>query len=484
MKAPPRFLVMGKGKNGGGEEFDYRPKAAKLCREYLAGPWKHVTKDNIVLKRISGGLTNVVLYCSVPQSSLKSRNPGDSASSSVPTEVLLRLYGAIYYREGQLDSLIKDNVVFTILSERRLGPKLYAVFAEGRLEEFVPSRSLAGPGDEVRDPEISAVIARKMARIHRLSVPISKDNVWLADALKNYAREIDEVRTRGEGAAAADSNVPAVAAKLLAFDYEAEIEWMFKFLSRVHSPVVFCHNDVQGGNILLRHEAAASDEVNGSVDQLEDRVIPIDYEYCAYNYRAFDLANHFSEWMYDYSHGDYPFYKRTSRFFPSKERQIEFFHSYLFDFAAATPPTSPPPPPLMPIIANSGGRRGIPSAVSRSRTRSAGSAERREAAAGTPEPAAENGDEEKEPSTQRLNPLFRSRHISLEQQTEILYQEVQVFLLAPALMWCMWAVVRSQDTDLSFGFWEYAAHRMEDYMTQKNLMTRKLQAGANAGNDE
>ena len=48
----------------------------------------------------SGGLTNVVLYCSVPQSSLKSRNPGDSASSSVPTEVLLRLYGAIYYREG------------------------------------------------------------------------------------------------------------------------------------------------------------------------------------------------------------------------------------------------------------------------------------------------------------------------------------------------------------------------------------------------
>ena len=41
-----------------------------------------------------------------------------------------------------------------------------------------------------------------------------------------YAREIDEVRMRGEGAAAADSNVPAVAAKLLAFDFEAEIEWM------------------------------------------------------------------------------------------------------------------------------------------------------------------------------------------------------------------------------------------------------------------
>merc|ERR1711974_329378 len=117
-------------------------------------------------------------------------------------------------------------------------------------------------------------------------------------------------------------------------------------------------------------------------------------------------------------------------------------------------------------------------------------------AAGTPEPITEDGDEEREATEaasqqqQPLNPalrLFRSRHISLEQQTEILYQEVQVFLLAPALMWCMWAVVRSQDTDLSFGFWEYAAHRMEDYMSQKNLMTRKLQsqtAAAASSNDD
>ena len=43
----------------------------------------------------------------------------------------------------QLESLIKDNVVFTILSERSLGPKLHAVFAEGRLEEYVPSRSVS-----------------------------------------------------------------------------------------------------------------------------------------------------------------------------------------------------------------------------------------------------------------------------------------------------------------------------------------------------
>ena len=56
-------------------------------------------------------------------------------------EVMVRPVFFIHSRR-QLDSLIKDNVVFTILSERRLGPKLFAVFAEGRLEEFVPSRSV------------------------------------------------------------------------------------------------------------------------------------------------------------------------------------------------------------------------------------------------------------------------------------------------------------------------------------------------------
>ncbi len=48
----------------------------------------------------------------------------------------------------------------------------------------------------------------------------------------------------------------------------------------------------------------------------------IDFEFCGYNYRGFDLANHFSEWMYDYSHKEYPFYRREKAWFPSKERQV------------------------------------------------------------------------------------------------------------------------------------------------------------------
>ncbi len=49
----------------------------------------------------------------------------------------------------------------------------------------------------------------------------------------------------------------------------------------------------------------------------------IDYEFCSYNYRAFDIANHLCEWMFDYNHKAYPFYHFEKDKFPSKERQVQ-----------------------------------------------------------------------------------------------------------------------------------------------------------------
>ena len=76
--------------------------------------------------------------------------------------------------------------------------------------------------------------------------------------------------------------------------------------------MVFCHNDVQAGNILVRHEPGNADE----------RLMLIDFEYCGYNYRAFDIANHFSEWMYDYTNKKYPYFFSMPGKFPSKDTQV------------------------------------------------------------------------------------------------------------------------------------------------------------------
>ena len=52
-------------------------------------------------------------------------------------------------------------------------------------------------------------------------------------------------------------------------------------LTRVASPIVFGHNDLLGANIL---------------EDMAGRVVFIDFEYGEYNYRGFDIGNHFCEY--------------------------------------------------------------------------------------------------------------------------------------------------------------------------------------------
>lgn len=48
----------------------------------------------------------------------------------------------------------------------------------------------------------------------------------------------------------------------------------------------------------------------------------IDFEYCAYNYRGFDLANHFLEWTIDYRCNEYPFFYHRKIQYPTVEQQV------------------------------------------------------------------------------------------------------------------------------------------------------------------
>lgn len=42
-----------------------------------------------------------------------------------------------FFLQG-VDSLVLESVMFAILAERALGPQLYGVFPEGRLEQYIP----------------------------------------------------------------------------------------------------------------------------------------------------------------------------------------------------------------------------------------------------------------------------------------------------------------------------------------------------------
>ncbi|KAK6320123.1 hypothetical protein J4Q44_G00092300 [Coregonus suidteri] len=93
-------------------------------------------------------------------------------------------------------------------------------------------------------------------------------------------------------------------------------------LAATPSPVVFCHNDVQEGNILM-----LEDRDHASTEKL----MLIDFEYSSYNYRGFDFGNHFCEWCYDYTYNQWPFYKCTPENYPSREQQLHFIRNYLVE---------------------------------------------------------------------------------------------------------------------------------------------------------
>lgn len=80
---------------------------------------------------IRGGFSNTLYRCSLPENV--------AGDPQVPKEVLLRIYGPI---QEDPNLLVAGAVSFMLLSERRLGPKLYGLLPDGRLEEFIPVSSM------------------------------------------------------------------------------------------------------------------------------------------------------------------------------------------------------------------------------------------------------------------------------------------------------------------------------------------------------
>lgn len=55
------------------------------------------------------------------------RSHSGSSEDNEPSQVLIRIYGQVH-GERALEHLITESVIFTLLSERKLGPKLHGIF--------------------------------------------------------------------------------------------------------------------------------------------------------------------------------------------------------------------------------------------------------------------------------------------------------------------------------------------------------------------
>lgn len=237
-----------------------------LCQDYIGGVWKTAkTTENITVTRITGGLTNQ-LYRVQLNSAQKC---ADTNSNDVPTDVAVKLYLKKHVTIGDdgVDDRLNDNIVLTLMSQTKIGPRVLGIFKEGNIQVF-HEHELFGPKYH-KDPDAIRKMTRQLARVNNLNVPISKRN-----------RLIDQIETMIEDGYKSQEMVNHI--RLLpndsvfkSCDLREEVKYLKKVGAQLNAPVVFCHNDLLGSNILIVKAG---------------EVLLIDLEYCAYGFRGIDLA--------------------------------------------------------------------------------------------------------------------------------------------------------------------------------------------------
>ncbi|KAL0451854.1 UNVERIFIED_CONTAM: putative ethanolamine kinase [Sesamum latifolium] len=251
----------------------------ELCKD-LFKQWSKLDESDFSLETVSGGITNLLLKVSV-------RENEESVVS-----MTVRLYGPnteyVIYRERELQAIPH-------LSDAGFGAKLLGVFGNGMVQSFINARTLT-PSD-MRKPKLMAEIAKQLRKFHEVEIPGPKEPQLWNDIFK-FLDRASRLKFDGE---------KQKKYEMISFgEINEELSDLKVITDRFSAPVVYCHNDLLSGNLMLNDD--------------EDKLYFIDFEYGSYNYRGFDIGNHFNEYAgYDC---DYSLY-------PSKDEQYHFFRHYL-----------------------------------------------------------------------------------------------------------------------------------------------------------
>ncbi|XP_026664210.2 probable ethanolamine kinase [Phoenix dactylifera] len=259
---------------------EMKPRIIDLCKD-LFRKWSSLDNSCFSIETVSGGITNLLLKVSVREES------GNSVSLTV------RLYGPntdfVIDRERELQAL-------PYLSAAGFGAELLGIFKNGMVQSFINARTLS-PSD-MSNPKIAAGIAKQLQKFHQVEIPSSREPQLWNDIFKFLEKAA--VLTFD------DSEKQAKYEKISFKEIHDEIYVLKDLTDLLNAPVVFAHNDLLSGNLMLNDE--------------EEKLYFIDFEYGSYSYRGYDIANHFNEYAgFDC---DYSLY-------PDKNAQYHFFRSYL-----------------------------------------------------------------------------------------------------------------------------------------------------------
>lgn len=303
----------------------------------------------------------------------------------LPPKLLLRIYGP--HVENLIDRDSELNVLAR-LSKRHIGPKLLGTFANGRFEQFLEAKALTK--EELRDPEVSIQIAKRMRELHdlikldenteRAKGPESFVSVkkWAAPAQQKLQQLQDFYASQSTDSKQAVNVIKDIMGVDNYAKFQDAVDKYQKWLQcqyskmqktgnlaeafeKLESPkelddascqigkeiikrdLVFAHNDTQYGNLLRVLPPPGSPLLSPAFEYRQ--IIVIDFEYSGANVRGFDLCNHFCEWMSDYHDESQPWKIHTSMYPTTKQRRhmIEGYveHGYTTRGMSSTATSSP-----------------------------------------------------------------------------------------------------------------------------------------------
>ncbi|KAJ3641303.1 hypothetical protein Zmor_027815 [Zophobas morio] len=244
-------------------------------------------KEDVELKLLTDGITNKLVGC---------RHKDEDEAETV----LVRIYG------NKTDLLIDRKAEtrnILLLSKLGLAPHLYATFQNGLAYQFVPGCTLTH--QTVTEEHIYRLVATRMARLHKVQVPnqhTPRPFIW--NKVQSFLDLVPDVFTD------TNKHTRFQGLKIPKALLQAELHYLKRVLDEPGLPVVFCHNDLLLGNVVYTQE--------------KNCVTFIDYEYAAFNYQAFDIANHFLEFA-GVEDADFSRY-------PSEELQRNWLCIYLEEF--------------------------------------------------------------------------------------------------------------------------------------------------------
>ncbi|KAL4719314.1 hypothetical protein ACJJTC_007735 [Scirpophaga incertulas] len=217
--------------------------------------------NNINFKLFTDGITNKLVACQL------------NNDANIENTVLVRIYG------NKTDLLIDRNAELRnikTLNILGLAPKVYGIFENGIAYQYYPGETL--DTETVLNEKIWPLVACYMAKMHKVKLGKEvKEEPMVWDKIEQFLSLLPEPFTDVSKQNRFANSFGSISRLRI------ESERLKTHLVKTESPIVFAHNDLLLGNVIYNKEKGT--------------VAFIDYEYAAYNYQAFDIANHFNEYV-------------------------------------------------------------------------------------------------------------------------------------------------------------------------------------------